>query len=92
MFSVDITEGQPPLKLPFNVGDDPYFAAQKFIHKNELSQQFLDQIANFIIDNSKGATLSQGQSSSNYADPFTGNKKYKKLVFLRLYFCNSANY
>ena len=27
---------QSTLKLPFNVADDPYMAAQAFIHKNDL--------------------------------------------------------
>lgn len=70
MFSVDIEDGKPPLKLPFNVTEDPWFAAQRFLDKNSLSQLFLDQVANFIIDNTKGVTL--GQESSGYVDPFTG--------------------
>lgn len=70
MFSVDIEDGKPPLKLPFNVTEDPWFAAQRFLDNNSLSQLFLDQVANFIIDNTKGVTL--GQESSGYVDPFTG--------------------
>ena len=73
VFSVDIEEGKPPLKLPFNVTEDPWFAAQKFLDKNGLSQLFLDQVANFIVENTKGVTL--GQQTSNYADPFTGNDR-----------------
>ena len=71
MFSVDIEEGKPPLKLPYNIAEDPFFAAQKFLSKNDLSQLFLDQVANFIIDNTKGVTLGQGQGGG-YSDPFTG--------------------
>ncbi|XP_053395858.1 phospholipase A-2-activating protein-like [Mercenaria mercenaria] len=69
VFSVDIEEGKPPLKLPYNISEDPWFAAQNFISNNNLSQLFLDQVANFIIDNTKGVTLNQ---SSGYSDPFTG--------------------
>lgn len=54
LFSIDIEDGVPPLKLPFNITDNPWDAAQKFIHKHELSQAFLDQIANFIIQNTEG--------------------------------------
>lgn len=43
VFSVDIQDGVPPLKLPYNNGDDPWSAAQKFIHDNNLSQLFLEQ-------------------------------------------------
>ena len=70
MFDVDIEEGMPPLKLPFNITDDPWFAAQEFIHRHELSQMFLDQIANFIYKNTEGVTL--GQSRAGNVDPLTG--------------------
>lgn len=55
VFSVDIEDGKPPIKLPFNNGEDPYMAAQRFIHKHELPQAYLDQVAGFIIQNSKAA-------------------------------------
>ena len=47
VFSVDIEDGAPPLKLPYNIGEDPWHAAQKFIHSNGLSQLFLDQVLKF---------------------------------------------
>jgi phospholipase A-2-activating protein len=74
VFSVDIEEGKPPLKLPYNIAEDPWFAAQNFLSKNNLSQLFLDQVANFILDNTKGVTLNQGSGSgAGYTDPFTGH-------------------
>lgn len=81
VFSVDIAEGQPPLKLPYNMTDDPWQAAQKFIHDNDLSQYYLDTVANFIITNSKGGGGSQPQGApssngSTYTDPFTGGSRY----------------
>ncbi|KAH3731128.1 hypothetical protein DPMN_057134, partial [Dreissena polymorpha] len=75
VFTVDIQEGQPPLKLPYNISEDPWFAAQAFIQKNNLSQLFLDQVANFITENTKGATLAQG-APADFADPFTGGNRY----------------
>ncbi|XP_005104581.1 phospholipase A-2-activating protein [Aplysia californica] len=75
VFSVDIKEGAPPLKLPYNIAEDPWMAAQKFLHKHELSQLFLDQVANFILENTKGVTLGTG-SASGYSDPFTGGDRY----------------
>ena len=71
MFSVDIKEGAPPLKLPFNISEEPWMAAQKFLNKHDLPQAFLDQVANFIIENTKGVTLGMGAQQA-YADPFTG--------------------
>lgn len=44
VFDVDIQEGKPPLKLPFNATEDPWMAAHKFLEKNELSPLFLDQV------------------------------------------------
>jgi len=75
VFSVDIKEGAPPLKLPFNISEDPWMAAQKFLNKNNLSQLFLDQVANFIVENTKGVTLGTG-SNQAYCDPFTGGDRY----------------
>uniref|UniRef100_A0A0C9QJU1 Plaa protein n=1 Tax=Fopius arisanus TaxID=64838 RepID=A0A0C9QJU1_9HYME len=74
VFSVDIQDGVPPLKLPYNKTEDPWQAAQKFIHQHGLSQMFLDQVANFIVKNSKSTPALQ--PSSSYADPFTGGSRY----------------
>lgn len=60
LFSIDIEDGVPPLKLPFNLTDNPWDAAQKFIHEHDLSQAFLDQIANFIIKNTEGVSSFSG--------------------------------
>ncbi|XP_076047621.1 phospholipase A2 activator protein [Oratosquilla oratoria] len=73
VFSVDMDGGRT-LKLPYNTSEDPYHAAQRFIHRHELSQDFLDQVALFIIENAKGHTL--GQTQSEYYDPFTGGSRY----------------
>ncbi|GBP48926.1 Phospholipase A-2-activating protein [Eumeta japonica] len=74
VFSVDIKDGAPPLKLPFNKNEDPWVAAQAFIHKHDLPQGYLDQVANFIITNAKLDTLPV--SNNGFADPFTGESRY----------------
>ena len=75
MFDVDIEEGSPPLKLPYNADEDPWFAAQKFIHDNNLSQLYLDQVANFIMNNSKQHVSSgAGPANAEFCDPFTGER------------------
>lgn len=76
VFNVDIADDKPPLKLPYNRGEDPWMAAQKFIHRNELPQVYLDQVANFIMKNSANAPIIEAASSSSYADPFTGGGRY----------------
>ena len=47
-------------------------AAHNWLQKNELSPMFLDQVANFIQDQTKGVTLGQQPPPAEYSDPFTG--------------------
>lgn len=76
VFNVDIEDGAPPLKLPFNRTEDPWLAAQKFIHKNDLPQVYLEQVANFIITNANLTSLPSMNNEANFADPFTGEGRY----------------
>jgi phospholipase A-2-activating protein len=57
VFDIDIEDGKPALKLPFNVTQNPYDAASKFLSDNELPADYLEQTANFIIKNTQGAQL-----------------------------------
>ncbi|KAJ2873704.1 WD repeat protein Lub1 [Coemansia aciculifera] len=75
VFDVDIQEGMPPLKLPFNVTENPYGAAQKFLERNGINLDHLDTVANFIIKNTDGVQLGSGDESVS-ADPFTGGNRY----------------
>ncbi|KAI9496120.1 WD40-repeat-containing domain protein [Zychaea mexicana] len=75
VFDIDIGAGpQAMLKLPYNVTENPYQAAQNFIWRHELSQGFLDQIADFITKNAQGVEL--GQGNEGYQDPYTGGSRY----------------
>lgn len=75
VFDVDIEEGKPPLKLPYNVNQNHYEVARKFIEDNELPLTYLDQVANFIVQNTQGATL--GQSGGQGADPWGSEARYR---------------
>ncbi|KAJ8112182.1 hypothetical protein OPT61_g5388 [Boeremia exigua] len=75
VFDVDIEEGKPPLKLPYNANQNHYEVARKFIEDNELPLTYLDQVANFIIQNTQGTTL--GQSSAQGADPWGSESRYR---------------
>ncbi|CEJ60260.1 Putative Complex: Ufd3p is an in vivo ligand of Cdc48p [Penicillium brasilianum] len=75
VFDVDIEDGKPPLKLPYNVSQNPYEAATKFIGDNELPISYLDQVANFITQNTQGATLGQSQDSG--ADAWGSERRYR---------------
>ena len=59
VFDVDIEDGKPPLKLPYNLSQNPYEAATTFIQNNELPISYLDQVAAFITSNTQGATIGQ---------------------------------
>lgn len=76
VFDVAIEEGQPSLKLPYNLSENPYTRAQKFIDDNELSQNFLDQVAQFIVSNTQGATIGQNSGDSG-PDPYGTESRYR---------------
>lgn len=61
------------MKLPYNVSEDPWLTAHNFLQKNDLSPMFLDQVANFIIENTKGHVVGPAQPAGG--DPFTGEAK-----------------
>lgn len=44
VFSVDVEDGKPPLKLPYNRGDDVYQAANAFLTKHFLPADYLEQV------------------------------------------------
>lgn len=72
VFDVDITDGAPPLKLPFNLDQNPYDVAQRFIAENELPVTYLDQVANFILTNTQGATLGDSSGAPSQQAPAPG--------------------
>ncbi|KAH9276966.1 hypothetical protein BASA83_000481 [Batrachochytrium salamandrivorans] len=76
VFDVDIQEGVPPLKLPYNASDNPYQAAQTFIDRNDLPPGYLEQIAEFIIKNAAAVNIGADESRVKNADPFTGESRY----------------
>ncbi|KAM8983269.1 phospholipase A-2-activating protein isoform 2-T2 [Ara ararauna] len=73
VFTIDVNESGPSYKLPYNITDDPWLTAYNFLQKNDLNPMFLDQVAKFIMDNTKGQALS---TSSEFSDPFTGAGRY----------------
>ncbi|XP_058818006.1 phospholipase A-2-activating protein [Topomyia yanbarensis] len=75
VFSVNLSDEAPNLKLPYNRGEDPWFVAQRFIHKHSLPQAYLEQVANFIIQNSSNVPVQPTAASKTY-DPFTGGSRY----------------
>ncbi|KIW20564.1 hypothetical protein PV08_01139 [Exophiala spinifera] len=75
VFDIDIEDGKPPLKLPYNITQNPYEAATKFLQDHELPLSYLEETANFIIKNTQGATLGQSQPAG--ADPWGTESRYR---------------
>lgn len=81
VFTIDVNEGGPSMKLPYNVSDDPWLTAHNFLQKNDLSPMFLDQVANFIIENTKGHVVGPAQPAGG--DPFTGESPRHRRYVLK---------
>ncbi|KAL9586861.1 MAG: hypothetical protein Q9212_000605 [Teloschistes hypoglaucus] len=77
VFDVDIEDGKPPLKLPYNLSQNPYEAATKFIQDNELPMTYLDQVANFITTNTQGASLGQASQDAAGSDSLGTESRYR---------------
>ncbi|GJE87090.1 phospholipase A-2-activating protein [Phanerochaete sordida] len=75
VFDVDVQDGVPPLKLPFNANENPYTAAQRFLQNNELPLSYLDEVVRFIEKNTQGVNLNSG--GNDFVDPFTGASRYQ---------------
>jgi phospholipase A-2-activating protein len=76
VFDVDIEEGKPPLKLPYNLSQNQYEVARKFCEDNKLPLTYLDQVTNFIVQNTQGQTLGQSTPSQG-ADPWGSDARYR---------------
>ncbi|KAF8274866.1 phospholipase A-2-activating protein [Lactarius quietus] len=74
VFDVDIQDGVPPLKLPYNANENPFSAAQRFLEKNDLPLSYIDQVVQFIEKNTGGINLGGNEES---VDPFTGSTRYR---------------
>lgn len=74
VFDVDVADGVPPLKLPYNLSDNPYAAAQRFLERYELPPSYLEQIVQFIDKNTEGVSIGAGQQP--HSDPYSGMGRY----------------
>lgn len=75
VFDVDVQDGVPPLKLPYNANENPYSAAQRFLQNNDLPLSYLDEVVRFIEKNTQGVNLASG--TNDFVDPFTGASRYQ---------------
>ncbi|RPA83343.1 PFU-domain-containing protein [Ascobolus immersus RN42] len=75
VFDVDIKEGEPPLKLPYNKSENPYSAAEAFLLRNGLDAEYKDTVAQFIIKNTKGTAI--GPTTEETPDAWGTHKRYR---------------
>jgi phospholipase A-2-activating protein len=81
VFDIDIEDGKPPLKLPYNLRESAWDAARKFLEKNELPMSYYEQVANWIAENTKAATFSQDYPSTSNTRPCRlPQKKFTTIV------------
>ncbi|KAK3366836.1 WD40-repeat-containing domain protein [Lasiosphaeria ovina] len=76
VFDVDIEEGKPTLKLPYNLAQNPYDAATKFLNDNDLPMTYIESVARFITENTKGATIGQTTEAPS-DDPMGTESRYR---------------
>ncbi|XP_071729987.1 uncharacterized protein [Rutidosis leptorrhynchoides] len=73
VFDVDIGDGEPIRKLPYNRSDNVYDTADKWLSKENLPPAYRQQVVEFILQNS-------GQKDfildSSFRDPYTGSSAY----------------
>lgn len=83
VFDVDVSENAPPLKLPYNVSENPYHAAERFLAENELPHSYLDEVTRFIMTNAQGVNLGQKEEVpyNPYADTNTVLPQQEFLFF-----------
>ncbi|MCO5582716.1 hypothetical protein L7F22_036615 [Adiantum nelumboides] len=71
VFDVNIEDGEPVRKLPYNRGDNPYMVADQWLLSENLPLTYRQQVVEFILQNT-------GQNApvinSAYSDPYTGGK------------------
>uniref|UniRef100_A0A0D6QXS4 Phospholipase A-2-activating protein n=1 Tax=Araucaria cunninghamii TaxID=56994 RepID=A0A0D6QXS4_ARACU len=73
VFDVDIGDGEPIRRLPYNRGDNPYYVAEQWLLKEGLPLTYREQVVEFILKNT-------GQSNvpldNSFVDPYTGASAY----------------
>ncbi|KAF3985737.1 hypothetical protein FT663_04847 [Candidozyma haemuli var. vulneris] len=86
VFDVDVEDGKPPLKLPYNSNENPYTAADRFLADHELPASYKDEVVRFIEQNTGGFSLEQGSGASQPAPaaaaqeaPSTATQNFKLL-------------
>ncbi|CAI5756960.1 unnamed protein product [Candida verbasci] len=73
VFDVDIKDGEPPLKLPYNITDNPYVVAENFLADNELPSSYTQDVVQFLEKNTAGVSIEESQplTDNRVLDPYS---------------------
>lgn len=82
VFDVDIQDGVPPLKLPFNNSDNVYIAAENFVAANQLPQSYVEQVVQFLISNTEATKFDEKKQTAS-VKPAKGALAYNDPVYLK---------
>ena len=80
VFDVDIKDGEPPLKLPYNLNQNPYVVAEKFLSDNELPATYTEEVVRFLETNTAGASLNESSVVHNNNQPGNGSGNESELI------------
>ncbi|PIN02311.1 hypothetical protein CDL12_25172 [Handroanthus impetiginosus] len=73
VFDVDIGDGEPMRKLPYNRSENPYDVADKWLLKENLPLSYRQQIVEFILQNTGQKDFTPDPL---FRDPYTGSSAY----------------
>ncbi|XP_077233233.1 transducin family protein / WD-40 repeat family protein [Tasmannia lanceolata] len=73
VFDVDIGDGEPTRKLPYNRTDNPYDTADKWLLMENLPLSYRQQVVEFILQNSGQRNFT---FDASFRDPYTGANAY----------------
>jgi phospholipase A-2-activating protein len=79
VFDVDIEDGKPALKLPYNVTQNPHEVATKWLQDHGLPLTYLEETANFIVRGTQGTALGQPAPEPELSgpDPLGTESRYR---------------
>mmetsp|Transcript_9394 Transcript_9394/g.57327 ORF Transcript_9394/g.57327 Transcript_9394/m.57327 type:complete len:750 (-) Transcript_9394:942-3191(-) len=73
VFDVDIADGAPVRKLPYNIGQNPHTVAENWLAREGLPMSYREQVVEFILQNT---TNTPQAPALHNPDPLTGNSAY----------------
>ncbi|KAK6136826.1 hypothetical protein DH2020_029421 [Rehmannia glutinosa] len=73
VFDVDIGDGEPVRKLPYNRTENPYDVADKWLLRENLPLSYRQQVVEFILQNTGQKDFTPDPM---FRDPYTGSSAY----------------